>query len=169
MSSSTPFEWIFLDIDGVLAPDNRYEDWEPETVDELCRFEIKPCEHLFPVLEEFGALQIAISSSWKEQFAFERAKALFPESLRGRVAGYTPFLDEPGTEWVRRREILQFLSERGQKNARWIAVDDLSGHFSKRLFGDQALIVLSAWHGFEAEDARRLRKALLTGETDFED
>ena len=169
MSSITPFEWIFLDIDGVLAPDNRYEDWEPETVDELCRFEKKPCEELFPLLEEFSELKIAISSSWKEQFAFERALALFPESLRPRVAGYTPFLDEPGAEWVRRREILQFLSERSCPGAKWIAVDDLSAHFSKRLFGDQALIVLSAWRGFEAEDARRLRHALQTGETDFED
>lgn len=111
----------------------------------------------------FPDLRIAVSSSWKEQYPFEAVEPLFPATLRGRLFGYTPFLEDAEPEWIRRKEILEFLRRRGEPEARWIAVDDLAGHFSFDLFGDQALIMESAWEGFTEREADRLVAALERG------
>lgn len=160
MSSTTkPIEWIFLDIDGVLAPDGRYENWEPESIEELCCLDKNCLGFLENVLRQYPDIGLAISSSWKEQFEFEKVQALFSADIAPRIAGYTPFPNNTDPEWARRREIKLFLEERGTPEARWLAIDDLAGHFDKEA-GDEALIVKSAYHGFAREDAEALHTLL---------
>ena len=159
----TKFEWIFLDIDGVLAPDGRYENWDPQTIEELCCFDKNALECLQKVLRKYLNLKIAISSSWKEQFGYEPVKALFAEDIQARLYGYTPFSEQLDPEWTRRNEIHAFLREKGNPYAYWIAVDDLAGHFSYEQFGDQAYIVKSAWLGFTESDAEALDECLKRG------
>lgn len=153
------FDWIFLDIDGVLAPDGRYEKWEPQSIEELCCFDKKCLDNLEAVLRKYPTISLAISSSWKEQFPFEKVQSLFSPDIGKRVVGYTPFPDNTDPEWARRREIALFLQERNVSKARWLAIDDLASHFDVSA-GDEVLIVKSAYHGFSEEDAQRLDKKL---------
>lgn len=159
ISTAKPIEWIFIDIDGVLAPDGRYENWEPQSIEELCCFDTNCLGFLENVLRQYPDIGLAISSSWKEQFEFEKVQALFSSDIAPRIAGYTPFPDNTDPEWARRREIKLFLEERGATEARWLAIDDLAGHFDKEA-GDEALIVKSAYHGFGREDAEKLHALL---------
>lgn len=160
---TTKFKWIFLDIDGVLAPDGRYEDWDPQTIEELCCFDSKALSELEGVLRKYSDLKIAISSSWKEQFEYAPVKKLFSNDIQERLYGYTPVSQQLDPEWTRRNEINSFLDLRNESGAYWIAVDDLAGHFSYDKFGDQAYIVKSAWLGFTENDALLLDACLEKG------
>ena len=105
---------LYVDFDGVLHPTSGK--------DLFCRMYL---------LEEalFGKdCQIIISSSWRFHQPFTYLLGLFPESLRGQVAGVTG--DAFVGRWPRHSEILIDVSNRGAQG-RWRALDDSWIEFPK--------------------------------------
>ena len=93
---------LYLDFDGVL---------HPATGNDLfCRM------HLLEEALIGKDCQIIISSSWRFHHPFEYLQSLFPESLRGQVAGVTG--DAFVGKWPRHSEILIDASNRGAQG-RW--------------------------------------------------
>ena len=103
---------LYLDFDGVLHPTTGK--------DLFCRM------HLLEEALIDKDCQIIISSSWRFHHPFEYLQSLFPESLRGQVAGVTG--DAVVGRWPRHSEILIDVSKRA---GRWRALDDSWIEFPK--------------------------------------
>ena len=100
-------QFLYVDFDGVLHPSTGK--------DLFCRM------HLLEEALIGKDCQIIISSSWRFHHPFEYLQSLFPESLRGQVAGVTG--DAFVGRWPRHSEILVDASNRGAQG-RWRALDD---------------------------------------------
>jgi len=98
---------LYVDFDGVLHPTTGN--------DLFCRM------HLLEKALIGKDCQIIISSSWRFHQPFTYLLGLFPESLRGQVAGVTG--DAFVGRWPRHSEILIDASNRGAQG-RWRALDD---------------------------------------------
>jgi hypothetical protein len=98
---------LYVDFDGVLHPTTGR--------DLFCRM------HLLEEALVGKDCQIIISSSWRFHQLFKYLQSLFPESLRGQVAGVTG--DAFVGRWPRHSEILIDVSNRGAQG-RWRALDD---------------------------------------------
>ena len=105
---------LYLDFDGVLHPTTGN--------DLFCRM------HLLEKALIGKDCQIIISSSWRFHQPFTYLLGLFPESLRGQVAGVTG--DAFVGRWPRHSEILIDASNRGAQG-RWRALDDSWIEFPK--------------------------------------
>ena len=105
---------LYLDFDGVLHPSTGK--------DLFCRM------HLLEKALVDKECQIIILSSWRSHHPFEYLLGLFPESLRGQVAGVTgeAFMGR----WPRHSEILIDVSKRAAQG-RWRALDDSWIEFPK--------------------------------------
>jgi hypothetical protein len=136
---------LFLDFDGVLHPDG------VGTFSKLGHFE----QCVFEMTE----LEIIISSSWRETHSFEKLKNIFPDSLRDKIVGITPSLDDGYESGGRQREIETFLDTAGlnNTNASWVALDDIAFFFypdcpfliltkSEEGFGENEHRVLQNWY-----------------------
>ena len=111
---------LFLDFDGVLHP--QYED-QPVPADvafcHLPQFEA--------VIREFPAVEIVISSTWREQFSLANLRSRFSPDIASRIIGTTLLAkDQVTPRLVERREweIVTWLTVQGRSNEPWIALDD---------------------------------------------
>src|ERR1035437_4587503 len=115
---------LFLDFDGVLHP--QYED-QPVPVDvafcHLPRFEA--------VMRNFPAVQIVISSSWREQFSLDKLRSKFSADVSARIIGVTPVFpsDHPRMVEQRESEIVAWLVAQGRIAEPWLALDDAAWQF----------------------------------------
>jgi len=105
---------LYLDFDGVLHPTTGN--------DLFCRM------HLLEKALIGKDCKIIISSSWRFHHPFKYLLGLFPESLRGQVAGVTG--DAFVGRWPRHSEILIDVSKRSAQG-RWRALDDSWIEFPK--------------------------------------
>ena len=105
---------LYVDFDGVLHPTTGK--------DLFCRM------HLLEEALVGMDCQIIISSSWRFHHPFKYLQSLFPESLRGQVAGVTG--DAFMGRWPRHSEILIDVSKRAAQG-RWRALDDSWIEFPK--------------------------------------
>lgn len=96
---------LYVDFDGVLHPSSGG--------DLFCRM------HLLEEVLIGKDCQIIISSSWRFHYPFDDLLSLFPESLRGQVAGVTG--DAFVGRWPRHSEILIDASKRSG-HGRWRAL-----------------------------------------------
>jgi hypothetical protein len=132
---------LFLDFDGVLHPDG------VGTFSKLSDFE--------QCVIEMTELEIIISSSWRETHSFEKLKNIFPDSLREKIVGITPSLQDGYESGGRQREIEAFLATAGlnSTNASWVALDDMASFF----YSDCPFLILTkSEEGFGGREHKAL-------------
>src|SRR5690349_11442888 len=96
---------LFLDFDGVLHP-------FPAPADPARWFCNLP--RLETVLRDFPAVQIVITSTWREAYPLPKLANIFAADITPRVVGMTPVLQIRSladVEAVREREIEAYLAE----------------------------------------------------------
>lgn len=138
--------WIFLDIDGVLVPEKKFESLV--TSEDLLKFD-PICLQLFEdVLRRYPEVFVVISSSWREVFTFDQVRPLFSTKVVEQVAGFTPFLDTKiihQHQYLRHQEVLEFLRQNNAVGDFWVAVDDIREHYPP----DANVVVTDAYNGFD--------------------
>jgi hypothetical protein len=154
--------WIFLDIDGVLVPEKKFETQVSK--EELLKFN-PICLHIFEdVLQRYPNVYIVISSSWKEVFPFESVRSLFSPNIAERVIGFTPFLDPKlihQFQYLRHQEVLEFLRQNNALDDFWVAIDDIAEHYPP----NARVVVTDPYSGFDSSSALILELLLSTAST----
>ena len=145
--------WIFLDIDGVIVPEKKFDI--PVGKENLLRFD-PICLQIFEeVLQRYPKVLVVISSSWREVFPFEVIRPLFSPSIARRVVGFTPFLDTKiihQFQYIRHQEVLEFLRQNKASDDFWVAIDDIPEHYPP----NAPVVVTDAYNGFDAYAALAL-------------
>jgi len=137
---------LFLDFDGVLHP-------FPMPADPANLFCDLP--RLEAVLRDFPAVQVVISSSWRERYSFSELARLFSPDIARRVVGILPVIEIRSladTNKIRYREIQQFLAG---MPANWIALDD-----DPSLFPNPCPHLIWCEEGFGEKEETELRHAM---------
>ena len=105
---------LFLDFDGVLSPGNTGT--------------LRYAPALAAALREFPALEVVLSTNWREREPLEDLLGWLPAELAGRVIGATPVLTEGDGRGARQREIEAWLRQHPSRT--WLAVDDTAELFA---------------------------------------
>ena len=110
---------LFLDFDGVLHPDITYGEAAL-----LCKLPV-----LEGVLRRRPAVQVVVSSTWREKRSLHELRALFSADIAPRIIDATPaWRDVQGEEtfgaYVRQAEIEAWLRTTGRVWESWLALDD---------------------------------------------
>lgn len=111
---------IFLDFDGVLHGLGR------PVFECLPRFEA--------ILRDFPAVEVVITSSWRETYPLDALRELFGADIRHQIIGITPIIK---TKWPpypahgRYDEIALFLQERQAQGRACLILDDDARLFPK--------------------------------------
>lgn len=150
---------IFLDIDGVLVPEKKFDNDVLEK--NLMKFDSACLSEFETVLRRYTDVQIVLTSSWREIFPFSAIKALFSPDIAVRVVGTTPFLDPKRMathqfQYLRYREVLEYLRQNHAENSSWVAVDDIPEHYPS----DAPIVVTDAYLGFDQKSATALSEYL---------
>ena len=126
---------VFLDIDGVLrrtsAPKYKLES---ALVTNLERW----------VASRKEAVEIVISSTWKDAFSLDYIRALFPLALRVKIVGRTPTLTGPHITYPRYEEVMEYNRTHGVD--KWIAFDDQPSLFP----ATRSLVAIDGAVGFQS-------------------
>lgn len=136
---------VFLDFDGVLHPFHRPSG----------AFSLLP--DMERVLRDFGAVDVVISSTWREVHTLEELRAFFSPDIGSRIIGVTPVFGGFAQPYVREAEIKAWLRESGREGEDWVALDDTEWFFSP---GCRNLILIEGDIGFDARVERELRRRL---------
>ncbi|OLP18258.1 hypothetical protein BST81_11635 [Leptolyngbya sp. 'hensonii'] len=150
--------WIFLDIDGVLVPEKKFD--APVGKDDLLKFDPHCLQIFEDVLQRYPEVFVVISSSWREIFTFDSIQPLFSPSIVERVVGFTPFLDPKiihQFQYLRHQEVLEFLRQNNALEDFWVAIDDIREHYPS----DTNVVVTDAYTGFDLSSALALELFLL--------
>lgn len=107
---------MFLDFNGVVMRKGS------RRLERRC---VRRINHLLARLDA----HIVITSSRRVLSSLSKLNAIF----NGRVVGATPDLDYAyyGNEYIRYREVLEYLEAHGWESTPWIALDDRSDHFPR--------------------------------------
>lgn len=132
---------LFLDFDGVLHPDG---------VALFSRLAL-----LEEYLLKMPGVEIVVSSTWREDQTLDELKLHFPESIRDRIIGVTPSLEDGYDCGGRQREIHAFLESAGLDggNATWVALDDMALFFED---GYPHLVLTDSTRGFDESNGESL-------------
>jgi len=155
--------WIFLDINGVLVPD---QFTFPTSKEDLLKFDSACLQRFEAVLQRYPQVLVVISSSWKEVFPFEVVHSLFSPSIAQRVVGFTPFLDPKISyklPYLRHQEVLEFLRLHNALDDPWVAIDDIKEHYPPNV----PVIVTNGSTGFDQSTALVLEKYLQDMATNY--
>lgn len=111
---------LFLDFDGVLHPRGGATAGK--------RFSKIPL--LESLLREPGLehVVIVIASTWREAYSLKSLTSVFSDDIRPRIIDTTPILNEFVSDYLRYREIREWLSSHPEVS-RWAALDDAVGDF----------------------------------------
>lgn len=149
MTVSSKSVVLFLDFDGVLHPRGGAAAGE--------RFSKRP--FLEALLRE-SSLQhvvIVISSTWREAYPLKSLVGVFSEDIQPKVIGATPILGDSTTEYLRYREIREWLNNH-PVISRWVALDDAAEDFPH---GKRTNVVFTDPDvGLERETINSLRRLL---------
>lgn len=139
---------LFLDIDGVLHPDPPQPDQR-----------LRSLPRLIEVLRDFPAVEVVISSLWRERLSLDELRELFPIDLRERVIGVTPIAQRIDGWLPARREgeILDWLEASGRGDEPWFALDDAGWQFTQHR---DRLIECVFYDGLDARSEALLRQKL---------
>ncbi len=146
---------IFLDIDGVLVPEKKFDNPVPE--EDLMKFDTDCLNAFEMVLRSYPDVKVVIASSWREMFPFEAIPPLFSPDISARVVGATPFLDPKiiishQFEYIRYQEVLEYLQHNQIEHSPWVAIDDNPKHYPP----DAPIVETGAYHGFDRKAAKAL-------------
>lgn len=132
---------LFLDFDGVLHSDG---------IALFSRLGLLE-EYLLKMPE----IEIVISSTWRETQGLDELKNYFSPSLRDKITGVTPSLEDGYDCGGRQREIHAFLDSAGLNagNATWVALDDMALFFED---GYPHLILADSSTGFDESNGNSL-------------
>ncbi len=124
---------LFLDFDGVLHPDipDRPEDFS-------CR------AHLWQILRTCPAVEVVFSTLWRERHSDDELVEFVTkdggEDLAHRFIGRTPSIGGATSQdaasyhaslfYRREMECRLWLSDNGQQDQPWLALDDFDAYFS---------------------------------------
>lgn len=136
---------LFLDFDGVLHPLARPHG--PFT-------RVPEFERL---MRGYPAVEIVISSSWREGYKLEQLRAIFSDDIAGRIIGLTPVLQPCDHKHVREAEIQLWLRSNDRVSEGWVAVDDCALLFSP---GCNNLVLVDGDTGFSTLTELELRMKL---------
>jgi hypothetical protein len=149
---------IFLDIDGVLVPEKKFD--KVVNHEDLLKFDAVCLSEFENILRRYPDVHVVISSSWREVFPFEAVRCLFSPDIAPRVLGFTPFLDAKivhDFEYLRYQEVLEYLRQKNQLDTLWIAIDDIAEHYPP----DIQIVVTDAYIGFDRRAALTLEKQII--------
>lgn len=138
--------WIFLDIDGVLVPEKKFDNFVSN--EDLLKFDPTCLNEFENILRCYPAVRVVISSSWREVFPFEAVRPLFSSDIAERVVGFTPFLDSKiihQFQYLRHQEVLEYLRQNSASDTPWVAIDDIPEHYPP----DVHIVVTNADTGFD--------------------
>lgn len=132
---------LFLDFDGVLHPDG------VALFSRLSVFE--------EFMRRMPAVEIVVSSTWREDHSLDELRNFFPARLRDRIIGVTPSLEDGYECGGRQKEIEAFLHSAGlsKKNCAWVALDDMPLFFES---GYPHLVLTDSSQGFTEQDGQSL-------------
>ncbi len=143
---------LFLDFDGVLHTEPCYDDGQ--LFSRLPRLE--------NVLRDFPAVQVVISSTWRDKYSLSELRTFFSVDIAVRIIDVTPawqdipeIVDTMG--YQRHAEIEGWLRRSGKPWFPWLAIDDKSYLFRPFL---KNLIKTNSLIGFDEEAENRLRQSL---------
>lgn len=136
---------LFLDFDGVLHQFDRMRG----VLVLIPEFE--------RVMRHFPAVDIVISSTWREAHSLAELRSFFSLDIAERIVDVTPVLDFRHHAYVREAEISAWLSDAGRAEEDWIAVDDTEWFFSPACCH---LILVDTNLGFNEATERELRRRL---------
>jgi hypothetical protein len=144
---------LFLDFDGVLHPEH---DGEPTPAKRvfchLPRFEA--------VMRDFPAVEIVISSMWREQFSLDALRARFSPDIAARIIGATPLTPRVDGKYMparREGEILDWLTAAGRTHEPWLAMDDATWQFQQH----RDRLIACTWYGGMDDTAEATLRAKL--------
>ncbi|MDJ0716787.1 MAG: HAD domain-containing protein [Prochloraceae cyanobacterium] len=150
--------WIFLDIDGVLVPEKKFENSIAQ--EDFLKFD-PTCLQIFEdVLQRYPKVLVGISSSWRDVFPLEVVRTFFSSSIASRIVGFTPLLDTESSEpsqYFRYQEVLEFLRDRNASDDSWIAIDDIRDYYPPNTH----VVVTDTYNGFDTSAASALEEYLL--------
>lgn len=137
---------LFLDFDGVLHP-------YPLHVDDQHAELLQHTPLLWTLLRQHPALQVVVSSSWRERFPLDYLTDFLThgggEDLSDRIIGMTPILNHV----ERDRECVAWLKTHGHINTPWLALDDQPALFQRYR---EALYPVNPRHGLTPDDLPRI-------------
>lgn len=151
---------LFLDFDGVLHPENpnRPEDFS-------CR------PHLWQILRACPTVEVVFSTAWRDINPFDDLVKFATqgggEDLEHRFIDATPSIggvhsiagaaDHAGPFYRREMECRLWLSNNGQQDQPWLALDDFDAYFSPSC---QTLYLVSHETGLTEADVAALIERL---------
>jgi hypothetical protein len=144
---------LFLDFDGVLHPDGSIGG---------ALFEPSCILALEEVLQEFHAVEVVISSSWREVHPLADLLDMVPE-LAPRIVGCTPDRVErihlPGELWsyARHGQCWAWVNWNRAPGVKWVALDDQAWRFTPEC---PELLVIDGKTGFNSFHGAQLRQRL---------
>jgi hypothetical protein len=139
--------FIFLDIDGVLVPEKKFDTSVAK--EDLLKFDPTCLKEFENVLRNYPQVSVVISSAWREVFPFEIVRPLFSPDIAQRVIGFTPFLDSTlihQFKYIRHQEVLKYLQQNNASDVSWVAIDDIPEHYPS----DVQIVVTDAYTGFDS-------------------
>jgi hypothetical protein len=145
---------LFLDFDGVTHPEPCLK------VHEFCFLPL-----IEDVLREYGAVEVVISSSWRNEYSLDQLRSFFSADIAKRVVGVTPSSKKPTDEWLpgrvggyeRERECDAWMQKNRTWGTPWLAIDDRP-HWFRPDCAD--LLLTSSKVGFQESDKDTLREMI---------
>ena len=142
---------LFLDCDGVTHPEPCFQN------NVFCRLSL-----IEEVLRSFPAVEIVISSAWRDHYTLEKLRTNFSADMRPRVVGVTPSVKNPAPSWVstkapaheREWEIETWLQANRPVGTPWIAIDDRAHWFRDNC---PDLLLTDTTFGFRPDQQQTLR------------
>jgi len=149
--------WIFLDIDGVLVPEKKFE--QPVLPTDMIKFDPVCLNEFENVLRRYPNAKIVISSSWREMYSLQKISSLFSPDIGVRVVGVTPCLHPIVIEenkHIRHQGVLEYLKQNNEENPQWVAIDDIADFYEP----GSPVVVTDAYYGFNSNSAQILDRYL---------
>jgi hypothetical protein len=143
---------LFLDFDGVMHPDAAEQDQH-----------FRCASRIEEVLRDFPAVQVVISSSWREAYTLEQIRGFFSPDIAARIHDVTPvlvaaeMLPEALCSFMREGECLTWMKLHRPEGTPWIALDDQAWRFQPMC---PNLLLTDPKTGFTDENAQTLRQHL---------
>ncbi len=131
---------IYLDFDGVLHG----VPYVKEPFELLPGFEA--------ILRAHPKTEVVITSSWREQFAFEEMQTWFAEDVRHQIIGVTPIMPD----YKRVHEIRAHVRQTGYRG-RFVVIDDVVFEFPRNY---RPLILCDTRWGLRDQALAELRARL---------